>query len=195
MAYSLVYLGVGNAIALWGVVAPTVRGWSAGFRSTALLVYIFIVPLFHRLSVFNDLYVVLGFVAIVVCRGDTYTCGTTWLPMALVSLALSVALSVWGVLVFTDRANENLFSWLVILGLIAWAAQIAIYARILKRSGEPRGFYDAYREPEDWLTWDLKQNDVAIKKPPRSRPSRMAPRSRGYCAHRRRSASSWRFEG
>lgn len=158
MAYSLAYLVVGLTIALWGVIVPTVRGRSADFRSTVLFVYVFIAAVYHRHSAFNDPYVVLGFVAIAVSWGYVYL-RNHLVGLAWVYLAVSAAWFAWSVLLFTHRANENTFSWLVILGLIAWGAQIVIYARILKYSGDPLAFYESHREPEDWLAWDLRQNN------------------------------------
>jgi hypothetical protein len=159
MVYSLAYLVVGLVIALWGVTVPTVRGRSADLRSAILLIYILITVVNHRHSIFNDPYVVLGFVAIAVSWGYVYL-RNHLVSLAWVYLAVSVTWSAWGALVFTHRVNETAFSWLVILGLIAWAAQIVIYARILKYSGDPLGFTESYREPEDWLTWDLKQKNA-----------------------------------
>ena len=72
MAYSLAYLVVGLAIALWGVIVPTVRCRSADFRSTVLFVYVFIAAVYHRYSVSNDPYVALGLVVIAVSWGYVY---------------------------------------------------------------------------------------------------------------------------
>jgi hypothetical protein len=159
MAYSLAYLVVGLAIALWGVIVPTVRCRSADFRSTVLFVYVFIAAVYHRYSVSNDPYVALGLVVIAVSWGYVYL-RNHLIGLAWVYVALSVAWAAWSALLFTHRANENTFAWLAIFGVIAWAALIGIYARILKCSGDPLGFYERYKEPEDWLTWDLKKNDA-----------------------------------
>lgn len=159
MAYSLAYLAVALAIALWGVLVPTVRGRSADFRSGALFVYLLIAAVFHGHSGFNDPYVVLGFVAIAVSWGYIYL-RNDLVGLAWGYLVVSAAWSVWSALLFTHRVNENMFSWLVILGLLVWAAQIVVYARILKHSGDPLGLYARDSEPQDWLTWDLRKNDV-----------------------------------
>jgi hypothetical protein len=117
-------------------------------------VYVFIAAVYHRHSILNDPYVVLGFVAIAVSWGYVYVRNHLF-SVAWVYLAISAALSAWSVLVFTHR--ENAFSWLVILGVVVWAAQPLIYARIVKDSGDPLGFYERSKEPEGWLASDLKQ--------------------------------------
>jgi hypothetical protein len=107
-SYSLAYLAVGLATALWGIIVPRVRGRSADLRSTVLFAYAFITAVYHRHNTFDDPYVVLGLRSH--CR------------------------------------------------LVGWAAQPLIYARIVKNSGDPLGFYKGYKEREDWLTWNLKQD-------------------------------------
>jgi hypothetical protein len=54
MAYSLAYLVVGLAIALWGVIVRTVRGPSADYRIAVLFVYLSIGAAYQRHSVFNE---------------------------------------------------------------------------------------------------------------------------------------------
>jgi hypothetical protein len=159
MAYSPAYLAVGLAVAFWGILVPMVRGRSADLRSSVLFVYLLAGAAYHRHGVSNDPYMVLGVVAGALSWGYVYLrnnlVGLAWLY-----LAASLVWFAWSVLLFAHHADENVFSWFVILGLVAWAAQIVIYARILKYSGDPLGLYKGYRQPEDWFTWDLKQKSA-----------------------------------
>jgi hypothetical protein len=160
MLYSLGYLVVGLAIALWAVMAPGVRGRMANLRSIALSLFILAAIVYnggHRFP--NDPYVVLGFVAITLSWAYLYL-RNNLAGLACVYVAISLAWSICAALTLTHRANEPVLSWLAIFGLVAWAAGIVIYARVLRYSGDPLGIYDRHRQPEDWITWDLKKSNA-----------------------------------